>query len=221
VDLTALRSLTRNLAFERSGDEGLVTPTELDEIINLAQRNLYVHISSLWPAVFAERSTEVFFNATAIQSVLFASLVTTGNEPMKVTGVEVGAAGGMTTKRVIPVLDRPEDAIVLQERGITYPVYPAAWWVEGRTVRFTKATSTDVNIIATIIRYPSELVLITDKPWGDKLQHHHDKIAILSANLIHLKDEKGDTPWSQLFSSFDEILVADLGRPTTREGDKK
>lgn len=201
MTLTQLQSLARNLAFERSGETGLITDAELIEILNVASRAIFFRLTTLIPDRLAERANV----GAATDPTAFSAIATSGQPIYKVVAVRYG-----TNKVPLPILKNPADAIAFEPAPAT-PV-PQRWFVEGTTVRFVPFYNYPVFTAEfTFIRTPADMASGSDIPWGGALAEHHDKIAILATKLIYHKDERAQTPWDAFFQYLDQLMADQFG----------
>lgn len=200
MTLTQLQSLARNLAFERSGEVGLVTDAELTEILNVASRAIFFRLTTLAPDSMAERATV----GAATDPTTFSTIAPSGQPIYRVVAVRYGA-----NKVPLPILKNPADAIAFEPAGAT-PT-PQRWFVEGSSVRFVPLYNyAAFTAEFTFIRTPADMVAGTDVPWGGVLAEQHDKIAILATKLVYAKDEK-TSPWDAFFQYLDQLVASQYG----------
>lgn len=206
ANLGTIRSQVRNLVLERSGDTGLITDSEANEIINMASRILFNRICEAYPEPFALRSP-INTTVTAGSSTPFTSISSSASRILSVSVGSVGAAA--TALKPIPPLRKPKDSIVYANPTVL-PALPSRWYTEGPRIYFAPLTSGSFDIRAVYVGPPADMASDADPVWYfgsiSVLPELHDAIAVLASLMILAKDSANTAPFKDVFAYVDKIM---------------
>lgn len=217
MTLTSLQGYVRNYVLERSGDNGLITDSELTDIINAASRMVWLRIATKYPDVFMSR-TAANKTVTAGAGLTFATLdATNGANIFRIVYLAVGAVGA-TADKMSPLneFDRVTFRHIYESYISTKvaPALPYRYYVEGKTIYFTPVTSGSFDVSASYIYQPQDLTIGADTLWGGLLPMYHDSIAMLAAMLVYSKDGNLQTGFQPIFQYLDAVLTENFGPPS-------
>jgi hypothetical protein len=208
--LLVLRSYVRNLALERAGDTGLITDAELNDILNIASRMVWLRIATKYPDVFAQRSaSNVVVPASGI--VAFASVSASSNI-FRILNAYAGVTGAAEgTMSMINTFDRVASRHVY-EPYIPAPALPFRYYVEGNNVVFSPVCSGTYDARFTWAQMPLDMVADGDLLWSGLQPMYHDTVAILGVQMTVFKDQP--MAFAGVFQFLDNMLTANFGPPS-------
>lgn len=209
--LGTLRGMVRNLVLERTGDNGLITDTEANEIINIAARLLFVRIVAKWPEAAARRSGA---NVVVPSSgVLGFSTITSpnANRLLKILDIRAGATGAAeTAMRTVKPFGK------VTEKGIyegSTAAIPSRYFVEGNNVVFAPLPAATFDCRVTWVQMPTDMTTDVSEAWSQDLTEYHDVIAVLASIMVFNKDQNKNAPFTDVFAYLERSLEERLGPP--------
>lgn len=222
MNLTTLQAYVRNYTLERTGDVGLITDTELTDIINAASRMVWARIATKYPDVFTQRSPSNL-TVTAGSPVAFSTIsATVGANIYKVLFVAVGPTGA-TLAQLSPLneFDRVTFRHIYESvpTGQLAPALPYRFYIEGQNLFFTPVTSGNFDCRVTWVSQPQDLVAGADVLWGGLQPAYHDFVAVLASMLVYHKDGNLQSGFNGILQYIDQILVEHFGPPMNPMGE--
>lgn len=215
ASLSATRGYLRNLILERTGDNGLVTDPEANDIINISARMLWLRIATKWPEAFAQRSTASLTVASGA-TVAFATIQPTGNI-FRILNAYVGAVGAPEfSMQMIHSFSKAAGRHVYEPNAFPRQDFlPARFYIEGQTVGFSPPIIGSFDVRFQWVQMSVDMVADIDLIWGGFLPMYHDTVAMLAVQMALSKDASGPASFSPLFSYLDTCLQENFGAPKT------
>lgn len=215
ASLSATRNYVRNLALERQPDVGLITDSELTDIVNIAARTLFLRIATKYPEPFAQRSAASV--AVAASSIVPFTAISAAGGPQvfRVLNALVGPTGtpeiGMF--HVNP-FDRLAFRRIYEPTAFNRPsLLPVRFYVEGTNVIFTPVIGIGFDARFQWVQMPADMVGDSDTIWNGLLPMYHDTVALYSLQLVLAKDASGPQSFAPLFQYLDTSLADNFGPP--------
>lgn len=213
ASLVTTRNYVRNLVLERPGDNGLITDTEANDIINIAARMLWLRISTKWPEAFAQRSAASI--TVASNATVSFNTISAGANIFRVLNAYVGPVGATeVTMQMIHPFSKAAGRHVYEP--YTFPsqdLLPARFYVEGQSVGFSPPIVSSFDVRFQWVQMPADMVLDVDIIWGGFLPAYHDTVAMLAAQMVLAKDASGPGSFAPLFQYLDTCLSENFGTP--------
>lgn len=206
--LGTLRGQVRNLVLERTGDTGLITDTEANEIINIAARVLFLRIASRWGEALAQRSS-VNLAVSASGVVPLASLSPT-TAVVRVLDARVGTTGAADTAlRVVRPFNKAQERWVYEG---TSPL-PFRYYIEGVNLVFVPPALATYDARFVWVQMPADMSADGTSAWDGKLPEHHDTIAVLASIMVLNKDGNPQAPFAPAFEYIEKVMTDRFGPP--------
>jgi hypothetical protein len=203
------------MVLERTGDTGLITDQEANDIINSAARILFLRIATKYPDVFAQRSSASV--AVPANCVVPYTTLATG-DVFRILNTYAGVTGAPESQMVmINNFDRVADRHVY-ESAPTAPALPYRYLIEGENVVFTPITAGTFDARFCWVQMPVPMALDADQCWGGMLDAYHDHVAMFSAMMVTIKDSSGPSAYTQFYAMLDDLLAENFGKPHTFTG---
>lgn len=222
--LATLRGFVRNMVLERTGDVGLVTDAEANDLINIAARSLFLRIVSKYPEVFAQRSAANV--AIPVTGILPYGTITAGNI-VRVLSAYVGVTGAAETAMdFCPPFEKTRDRRIYEPVSMpfgiltTLPILPYRWYIEGQNVIFTPLTRATYDARLAWVQRPTDMVADTDNAWGNVLTEYHDFIATLASLLVLAKDQNNPAAFQGFYQYVDQMVSDMFSLPFDAKADK-
>lgn len=215
ASLATTRGYVRNLILERTGDNGLVTDAEANDIINISARMLWLRIATKWPEAFAQRSAASITVApgatvafTAITSGAVVNL-------FKVLNAYVGPVGASeTSMQMIRPFSKATGRHVYEPSAFPrQDLLPARFYAEGQSIGFSPPIVGSFDVRFQFVQMSPDMVGDTDLIWGGFLSPYHDTVAMLAVQMALSKDASGPASFSSLFAYLDTSLTENFGAP--------
>lgn len=220
LTLGSLKSVVRNLILERSGDVGLVTDTELSEIIQFASRMIWNRIATRYPETFGKRSGAnlVPTVASGVYLVPFSAVTANASQVFKILNVYVAATGAAEgSMKSLPSFDRTRERW-LYEPAVSPPALPSRWYTEGNTIYFSPNPSATFDCRVAWVELPQDITSDADTLWGGTppAAIYGDTVAVLAAKMALSKDQKLQTGYDAVFQYIDSVMQEQMG-PATQQ----
>lgn len=213
ASLSTTRGYVRNLVLERTGDNGLITDPEANDIINIAARMIWLRISTKWPEAFAQRSAASLTVAPGA-TVPFNTISASANI-FRVLNAYVGAVGTTeATMQMIHPFSKAAGRHVYEPNAFPRQDFlPARFYVEGQTIGFSPPIVGSFDVRFQWIQMSADMVADGDLIWGGALPTFHDTVAMLSIQMVLSKDASGPQSFAPVFSYLDTVLQENYGIP--------
>jgi hypothetical protein len=211
--LLTLRTYVRNYILERLGDVGLVTDTELTDIVNASSRMVWNRIATRYPENFAKRSAANLTVTSTTMAVSYSTVTSNPNQVFKIVDVRVGAvAAAESAMKPIPSFERTRERWVY-EMAPAAPAIPSRWYVEGNNLYFTPYASANFDCRVTWVELPQDMSGDSDTLWSGTTPaaFYGDTVAILAAKMALAKDQKTQTGYDAVFQYLDTIIQEQMG----------
>lgn len=212
-----LRGLMRNLLLERNGDNGLITDTEANELLNVAARMLATRVIAVAPEHFAftpEKDTDytvaIGGNPPVVyfEDILADLALASGAEIAKVMVVKVRLDTppvGVTSATVsLPEIDI-DKAGLYENWGFPNTYLPFRYYVSTDAVRFVPSTIAPYQAEFVVSVVPPPMTQDSDEAWSGKLLHLHDTIAVL-ASMMAIGKEDPAVGLKPVFTYIDSVI---------------
>lgn len=208
--LGTLRGMVRNLVLERTGDTGLITDTEANDIINAAARLLYVRIATAWGEAVAQRSAaNVVVPSTGI---LPFNTISAAAAIVRVLDVRAGSTGNAeSSMKPVRAFNNVQEKWLYDGAGTV--AVPHRFFIEGTNVIFSPLPSATFDCRVTWVQMPTDMSADGDAAWGGKLVEHHDAIAFLASIMVFNKDQNVKAPFSEVFAYIEKVMTDRFGPP--------
>jgi hypothetical protein len=228
LTLANCRSLVRNLILERAADVGLVTDSELNELINFSSRNIWLRIATKYPDAFAIRSTNSMTVTAGTNSVSFATIAASnagntagGGNVFRILNALTGPVGtAEPAMEQIHELDKVSSRHVY-EPGVggtptglvAQPAIPYRWYVEGQNLFFSPQCTGAYDVRVQWTQQPKDMTADGDIVWEGQLAMYHDTVCALAAVTAETKDGMGTPAANIIFTMLDQSLNENFGLP--------
>jgi hypothetical protein len=222
LTLLAVRNYVRNLMIERASDSLLGTDQELNDIINLSSRCVWLSIVTKYPDVLAQRSAASI--AVTTGSVAFSAIVASGGgagNVFRILNALVGPTGtAENAMEQIHEFDKVS-ARHVYEPGVggtptglvAQPAIPYRWYVEGTTLFFTPQTTGSFDTRVQWVQQPQDMTGDTDTVWQGQLAMYHDAVVTLSASMVQNKTASMPNSADPVLQALDKSLEENFGPP--------
>lgn len=203
--LASLEALMRSLIFEATGDVGLVTAAQAQELIQLANRQLTGEVMDLSPTIFAQRSADKSITSTGLD---YSGTALDSVGVHKLMMVEYKDSGG-NYRQLSPIAYVEKDLFEGPSWQIA-PEYTAfRWTVLGERILLYPLPSGTVTARVTYLPVTSDIVDGGGSPvapFGGKFLQYQEIVGYLAACMALEKDEK-TTPIFRRYDSMHKRLV--------------
>lgn len=202
--LASTEALMRSLIFEATGDTGLVSATQAQELIQLANRQLTGEIMDLSPSLYAKRSADKSIASTGLD---FSGTSLDSVGVYKLMMLEYKDSGG-NYRQLSPIAYLEKDQVEGPAWQIA-PEYTAfRWTVLGEKIYLYPLPSGTATVRVTYLPVTSD---IADggtpvPPLGGKLLQYQEIVGYLAAVMALEKDEK-TTPIFRRYDHMHKRLV--------------